>query len=134
MKKLKQLTIAVILFLGLVPMSFGQAQLFGKWTANCPTERLDIATVQFCELCPMKIIDKTSLKILDFELNFDQKMVNLNIDNKVVSVPYKWNEATESIQLTYNNIFYSFKILTTNNPKLIILKNTDGNLMILNKV
>jgi hypothetical protein len=134
MKKLKQLTLAVILFLGLVPMSFAQSQLLGKWTANCPTERLDIATVQFCELCPMKIIDKTSLKILDFELNFDQKMVNLNIDNKVVSVPYKWNEATESIQLTYNNIFYSFKILTTNNPKLIILKNTDGNLMILNKV
>ncbi len=134
MKKFKQLTLAVILFIGLVPMSFGQSQLFGKWTANCPTEKLDSATIQFCELCPVKVINKSSMEILDFELNFDKKMVYLNLENKVIPIPYKWNDASETIQLTHNNIFYSLKILTTNDPKMIILKNSNGILIVLNKV
>ena len=47
--------------------------LKGKYTASCPTEILDKASMQQCQLCPF-VVDpnnKSRASIKDFVMNFD---------------------------------------------------------------
>jgi hypothetical protein len=133
MKKIKVFTVMLVLTLGLTNFTYGQSKFYGQWTANCPGEKINSSTVQFCDLCPISKPNISSVEINGFKLSISEENISLDIDNKVTTVPYTWDSSTESMQFTYNNRTFVFKVLSTTDPNLIILKNAEGNLVVLTR-
>jgi hypothetical protein len=129
----KKASIFLLFTLSMGQFANGQSNLTGSWVANCVPERLNSSSIQFCELCPVSTISEASFDLKEFKLKFDKNNIQLTIENKVTDIPFQWNSQTEAIEFNYNSKSYKFKVLQTHDLNLIILKNSDGNLIILTK-
>lgn len=132
MTKIKRLTtLALLTFI--FQTSFGQSNLFGTWIASCPLEKTDAASAKFCGLCPTVQKDKSSMDINDFEMTVDKNEIKLKIDGKTTPLKYSWDEDLQSIGFQYKDTKYSFKVLSGGQSNFRVLKNPDGQIVMLTK-
>ena len=122
-----------VLMIFVFQISFGQKELFGTWKVNCPMEKVDVASVKYCGLCPTSQKDKSSITVNEFEMEIDQIEIKLIMNNVKTAVQYKWNEDIYTIEFNFKEIKYKFKVLWTNEDNMRILKTDDGQLMVLRK-
>lgn len=116
-----------------VQPAHGQKELYGKWTASCPFEKIDAASMQFCSICPQEQNSTSSLIVKDFDIAFDKSEVKIGNEANFISTSYKWNNDLNAIEFQYKGTTYKFKVLTGADEKHIVLKDTDGLLVVLAK-
>lgn len=112
---------------------YAQKNINGKWKAKCTVEQVDQFSIRFCEICKTDKKGRSNLKPIDFELDFEKNDVTVKIENYVSIKSFELNETLGTIEFYFKDILYKFKILWTNDPKLIILQNEDQSLILLNK-
>lgn len=131
MKKPFQTTLIILLTL-MGFSSFGQSELFGDWKVSCPIEYKDKATIVFCGLCPT-VQESASVLMEDFEMQIDKDEIKLNMKYSGTTVKYKWEDKTKSIEFVYNKNTYRFNSLFTDKSNLLILKDKDGLILLLQR-
>lgn len=131
MKKALQLILITLLTL-IGFSSFGQSELFGDWKVSCPAEYKDKATIAFCSLCPT-VQENASVLMDDFEMEINKDEIKLNMKYSSTPVKYKWEDKTKSIEFAYNKTTYKFNTLVTDKSNLLILKDKDGLILLLQR-
>ena len=133
----KQFFISIVLFF---ISTFSPAQsnselsLSGKWTASCPPEILDHASMRHCELCPFVINpkNKSQGEVKDIEMTFQPDSVTLNQNGKLTTVSYTRNKDTHAVAFMCNNKQYYFRVFLDGERR--ILEDSDGMILVLEKV
>jgi hypothetical protein len=135
----KVFTLIVTIFISIVVHGqektyISEMYLQGKWTATCPTEITDHASIQQCELCPFVINpdDKSKGETKDIEMTFEKDYLTLNQNGNVTTVPYTRNKDNHSFSFTLNNKLHNFRMFIYNKQRII--EDSDGLLMVLDKV
>jgi hypothetical protein len=132
----KILGVFLILMLSQTQKSFGQIDLLGHWTAHCIIERLDKSSIVFCDFCPYGISeDKANINFEVFEMDFENDYFNLIIDSISTKVDYKMEKEFDTIEFTYKEETYRFKVLSifNNTTTNLLLKDSEGMLILLEK-
>ncbi len=134
--KLKVFGILIILMLSLTQKSIAQIDLSGHWTATCILEKSNESTISFCEFCQYSInMENTEISFEIFEMVFEKDYFNLINNNGSTKVIYEIKEDIETLEFSYEEKTYEFKILTilkyTGNN--YILKDNDGMLILLER-
>lgn len=112
--------------------SSGQSELFGVWKVSCPAEYKPDGSITFCGLCPI-IQESASVIVEDFEIQIDKEEIKLNMKYSTTPVKYKWEDKTKSIEFVYNKNTYKFNSLFTDKSNLLILKDKDGLILLLQR-
>ena len=112
----------------------GLQNLFGKWTASCPIEWSDYATLHFCALCN-SMNDSTKKQkpgnISDIQMTFENDSIRFSHDGASKAVAYTIDHDTQSVQFTFKNKEYIFRTFYSGDK--VILENSDGRLMVLER-
>jgi hypothetical protein len=111
----------------------GKQRLAGKWTASCPIEFMNKASMTYCELCPFVIdsLNKSKAELKDIEMTFLNDSIKFNRDGKQQTVVYAMNKDTHSFQFNLNKRKYKFRVFYI--EKKVILENSDGLTMLLER-
>ena len=73
------------------------------------------------------------MDINDFEMTVDKNEIKINIDGKITPLKYSWDEDLQSIGFQYKDTKYNFKVLSSGQSDFRVLKNPDGQIVMLTK-
>jgi hypothetical protein len=107
--------------------------LKGKWTATCPIEVVNHASIRSCELCNFVIDpnDKSKGESKDFEMNFQADSIIINQNGKITTVPYTRNKDNHSFSFSLKNKQFNFRMFLYNKQRII--EDSDGLVLVLSK-
>jgi hypothetical protein len=105
----------------------------GKWTASCPIEVVDQASMQYCGLCSFTLdpANKKRAHIQDVEMNFTQDSIILDKGGEHISVPYKHDPNNHSFAFKLGNEDFSFRVFMDGDNRVLV--NKDGRAVVLRK-
>lgn len=109
---------------------YGQSLIIGKWKVSCPSEKTSSSSVKFCSLCSISQNDVSSLEIKSFEITINESKIIIRKDSVNNTLPYVWNERTNTLEFKYQNKTYKFSLLISEPNNLRILKDNDGLLVL----
>lgn len=116
-----------------IPLS-SQNELLGQWTVSCPIEKMSEFDGTVCDICPADYIkDKRELSISKFEMTFEKKTLILKTANDLKTTFYNWDETMRVLDFKYNDKKYQFKALVLRDSDILVLKEIEGGLVILQK-
>ncbi len=133
---LKVFGILVILLLSLTQKVIAQIDLSGNWAATCILEKSNESTISFCEFCQYSInMDNTEISFEIFEMAFEKDYFKLITNDGSTKVIYEIKDDIETLEFTYKEKTYEFKILTILKYKgdNYILRDSDGMLILLER-
>jgi hypothetical protein len=139
MKKFNKILSLFIIVLSSINVSAQEKQylsdmyLKGKWTASCPIEVVDHASMQYCGLCSFTQdpANKKMAHIQDVEMNFMQDSIILDRSGEHASVPYKHDPNNHSFAFKLGNEDYSFRVFMDGDTRVLV--NKDGRVVVLRK-
>src|SRR5688572_11285446 len=131
---------AILLIILLSKTSRGQDEylkdlyLKGKWTASCPVEILDHASMQQCRLCPFVIDTKNKSRgqVKDIEINFMADSIQFNQSGKITVIPYIRNKETHALSFMLDHKQYNFRMFLDDDRRILL--DSDGMILVLEKV
>lgn len=111
----------------------GKLNIQGAWTASCPMEYMDKASIQHCDLCAFVVDEKDRSKAhtVDAELTFINDSIHIKRYSYTETVSYSMNDNTHAIQFTFADKEYKFRVFYAGEG--IILQDDQGLLLVMEK-
>jgi hypothetical protein len=136
MKRTKLIVLFIISLLS--EAVFAQKELYGDWYVSCVFDSNDRTGETICTLCPV-IKRDTGFTIQSFSMKINSDEIELNMNYQLKVVKYKWDDKERSIEFSYNQTVYTFKILfagvpppaANNSNSRYILKDKNDRLLLL---
>jgi len=105
----------------------------GKWTAKCIVEKIDQSSFSFDSFCQYSKLDGSSMKISDRELTLTNQELTYSTEAGNSTVSYSFDEEINVLKFKYNDREFVYSVLIINDTENIILKETEGTLIYLEK-
>ncbi len=126
--------ILVFVFTSVALSTQAQNELFGKWKGTCPIERMSEASIEHCLFCHISSSKGGGMMISDFELTINHANMTVNMMDELTIINYQWDESIHGISFDFKNLHFDFKVLGLLQDDVLILKTTDGAVILLERV
>jgi hypothetical protein len=92
---------------------------------NCPIEIVN-GVGKFCSLCNANLSDEVSLIVNDFEININDSDWVFKSETIPIAVKYKWGSDNSTIEFQFKENSYKFKLSPIKETGKLILEDTKG--------
>ena len=127
---IKKIGLAFVLTL-FCQYSFGQTAIIGKWNVHCSMEQTNNKTITFCGLCFVNASD-TVLNLDGFTMTIDT--THVQIGESKDRIPYIKRRNGKGITFVKDKRPYGFAVITTTSSDHVILRSSDGTMLLLQKI
>lgn len=97
----------------MVQICYAQNEQFGTWKVSCPLEKMDIASISHCTICPMRQSKREGMTISTFEMTISHDGIQFNMNDSIITTKYTWDETVNGIEFDLNGKHFKFKVLST---------------------